>query len=311
MYVRTIEQWFFPSTASVGTGNPRSQNINMRKVLTSSQIVSPGSCTPHEYLRYSVSLARLAKGIRHTLYAGPVQEGRKLIRSHFEDALKSLRKWLDEIPLHLHITSSVPPLHRRAVALLHLRYWSAVILVTRPFLLCRLLCGNKLADTLKRQYFDGLARTCVSAADASINIFEDMVRQSVVSSLVVGDFLVALQVLQVTLVASALYCPETHRGQARRCVGILRAIGSFGCPKHLLQETLYELQRLDLLDDVHDGLSAEESLHDLQGTSNGFGGGTRYCALFTGYYTANILKILTASQDPRSERFRVGSVFAE
>lgn len=220
--------------------------------------MTAGPYTPHEHLRHCVSLARLAQGIRHTLYHGPIEEGRRLVRSNFQDALESLRQWLDDVPPHLRITSSLPPPHRRPVGLLHVRYWSMVILVTRPFLLCRLLRGQELEDSSNQQYFDGLARTCVAAAEASVDILEDMVRDGTVSSLVTVDFFLALQVVQVILVAAALYSREKYRGLARRCVDILRGIAAFGSPKHLLPETLYELKMLGLVNDERGTGPAEE-----------------------------------------------------
>lgn len=141
------------------------------------------------------------------------------------------------------------------------------MLVTRPFLLCMLLRGSELANTPKKQYFDGFSRLCVSAAEASIDIFEDMVPQGLVSSLVLIDFFFALHVVQVILAASALYCPETHQAQAKRCVAILKAIGSFGCPKHLLPETLFELQQVGLLDDLDSRVYTDELPNGLLNTS--------------------------------------------
>ena len=135
------------------------------------------------------------------------------------------------------------------------------MLVTRPFLLCSLLRVNRLSDVRKRQYIDELARKCVSAAQASIEIFEDMVRESVVSSLVMMDFFFALQVVQVILAAAAVYCPETYKGEAKRCIAILRAIATSGYPKHLLPETLFQLQRAGVFDDALFPRELRDGLH--------------------------------------------------
>lgn len=165
------------------------------------------------------------------------------------------------------------PLYRRCVALLHLRYWSTVMLVTRPFLLCRLLRGSELVGTGKQEYFDDLAKTCVSAATTSIHILDEMVNQASVSSLVLSDFFLALAVLQVILVASALFPAEDHQHHVRRCISILKAIGAHGCPKHLLPETLFELERLGIYSgnggQSHDSCAEPlESLNDLPEPTN-------------------------------------------
>ena len=212
-------------------------------------MVNPGSYTPPDYLEQTVSLAQLTKSIRHKLYTGPIQEGQPLSLSNFEESLQSLKHWLDNVPPHLGTNTSVPNLHRRPVALLHLRYWSTVMLVARPFLLCSLLRKDELHGTAKQPHFDRLARTCVSAAEASLDIFEGLAH-GVLSSIVLLDFLFSLQVLQVVLVASSLYPSANHRGRARRCISVLEAIGAFGFPKHMLPEILLEAQGFGILDGI-------------------------------------------------------------
>lgn len=230
------------------------------QALTSLQVVSPGLYTPQGYLEQSVRLAQLTKDIRHKLYTGPIQEGQGLSLSNFEEALKSLETWLHDVPLHLSTTAPVPDLHRRPVAMLHLRYWSTVMLITRPFLLCNLLRGDELHGTPKKRHFDRLATTCASAASASLDIFEGMAYE-VLSSLVLLDFLYALQVLQVILVASSLYPMVNQQGNAKRCISILKAISAFGFPKHMLPEILLEAQQFGLLDDVLEDQPTPRTLH--------------------------------------------------
>jgi hypothetical protein len=137
------------------------------------------------------------------------------------------------------------------------------MLVTRPFLLCRLLRGSELVDIDKREYFDNLSKTCVSAATTSIHILDEMVNQASISSLVLSDFFLALAVLQVILVASTLFPAEDNQHHVRRCISILKANGAHGCPKHLLPETLFELERLGLYSD-NDGQSHDSCTEPLQ-----------------------------------------------
>ncbi|RMJ09838.1 hypothetical protein CDV36_010537 [Fusarium kuroshium] len=248
--------FLFDHDISLQMGKPSmsgsSDDCYWRPPLPSEQIVSPGSYTPHDYLGCCVSLAQLTTEIRHKLYNGPIQQGRGLNRCHVDDSLQSLNKWLKDLPPHLDRAQPASPRYRRCIALLHLRYWSTVILVTRPFLLCRLLRGSELVGTGKQEYFDELAKTCVSAATTSIQIFDEMVNEASVSSLLLFDFFLALAVLQVILVASTLFPSEDHQDNVRRCISILKAIGAHGCPKHLLPETLFELERLGLYHESDD-----------------------------------------------------------
>lgn len=123
-----------------------------------------------------------------------------------------------------------------------------MMLITRPFLLCSLLKGKELDQTPKQPHFDRLARICVSSAEASLEVFEGMAR-GVLSSLVLVDFLFALQLLQVFLVAASLYRSAKHQNHARRCISVLREIGAFAYAKHLLPEILFQAQKSGLLDD--------------------------------------------------------------
>ncbi|RSL68878.1 hypothetical protein CEP53_002441 [Fusarium sp. AF-6] len=248
--------FLFDHDISLQMGKPSmsgsSDVCHWRPPLPSEQIVSPGSFTPHDYLGCCVSLAQLTTEIRYKLYNGPIHQGRGLNRCHVDDSLQSLNKWLQDLPPHLDRAQPVSPPYRRCVGLLHLRYWSTVVLVTRPFLLCRLLRGSELVGTGKEEYFDGLAKTCVSAATTSIEILGEMANQACVSSLVLFDFFLALAVLQVILVASALFSAEDYQDHIRTCIAILKAIGTDGCPKHLLPETLFELERLGVYSDSDD-----------------------------------------------------------
>lgn len=132
------------------------------------------------------------------------------------------------------------------------------MLVTRPFLLCSLLRGDELSGTPKLRYFEGLARTCVSATEAAIDVLEIMLGQDTLSSLILFDFLFALQVTQLGLTASGLFGSEAHKVHPQRCVNILKKIGESGYPKQLLPETLYQLQKVGLNDEAlpDNGISA-------------------------------------------------------
>ena len=212
---------------------------------------------PHGYFEHCIRLAQLVRNIRQDLYDGPVREGQRLTQAHFNDATDVLNEWLAAVPPHLHVTMSVPPQYRRSLSLLHLRYWSAVMLVTRPFLLLSLLRRVELG-TLKQPTFDKLTRTCISAAESSLDILESMVQHKVVSSLVMLDFFLALQVLQVILAAFELYREASYQVHAKRCAGILLAIATSGYPKHLLPEPLFQLQECGLTERANHSIVPEQ-----------------------------------------------------
>ncbi|KAG5777685.1 hypothetical protein H9Q73_008642 [Fusarium xylarioides] len=220
--------------------------------LPSEFVVSPGSHTPNGYLEQCIGLAQITQSIRQNLYDGPVHGGQKLSRTHFNDALTSLQDWLDRVPPHLHLSPSVSLSYRRSISLLHLRYWSTMMLVTKPFLLCNLLQGIDHVEAVKQPIFATLAKICVSAAESSFEILESMVLHKVASSLVMADYLFALQSLQVIVAACGLYHMDGHQARAKQCLRILLAISVSGYPKHLIPETLFQLQQCGLAEGVED-----------------------------------------------------------
>ncbi|RKL39295.1 hypothetical protein BFJ72_g6767 [Fusarium proliferatum] len=220
--------------------------------LPSEFVVSPGSHTPNGYLEQCIRLAQITQSIRQNLYDGPVHGGQKLSRAHFDDSISALQDWLEHVPPHLHLSPSVSLSYRRSISLLHLRYWSTMMLVTKPFLLCNLLQGIEHVETVKQPIFATLAKTCVSAAESTFEILESMVLHKVASSLVMADYLFALQALQVIVAACGLYHMDGHQARAKQCLRILLAISVSGYPKHLIPETLFQLQQCGLAEGVED-----------------------------------------------------------
>ncbi|RBR14409.1 hypothetical protein FVER53590_04341 [Fusarium verticillioides] len=220
--------------------------------LPSEFVVSPGSHTPNGYLEQCIRLAQITQSIRQNLYDGPVHGGQRLSRSHFNDSISALQDWLDHVPPHLQLSPSVSLSYRRSISLLHLRYWSTMMLVTKPFLLCNLLQGIDHVEAVKQPIFATLAKTCVSAAESSYEILESMVLHKVASSLVMADYLFALQALQVIVAACGLYHMDGHQARAKQCLRILLAISVSGYPKHLIPETLFQLQQCGLAEGVEE-----------------------------------------------------------
>jgi hypothetical protein len=179
---------------------------------------------------------------RDTLYIEPIAGGKKLSLPKFGAVLSSLREWLACVPPYLSSTAPAAPLHRRPVALLHVRYWSVVILVSRPILLCSLLRRKHLQPNSKLRYFEELSSVCLDAAEQSLNILQRMVEDRLLSSVVVSDFYYALELIQVFLIAFALDRSEKHLNHARNCLEVLQSMESFGYCQKMLPEVLNQLK---------------------------------------------------------------------
>lgn len=141
------------------------------------------------------------------------------------------------------------------------------MLVTKPFLLYSLLRRDELTDPKKQAVFAELSATCLSAAESSFDILGGMIQHNAVSSLVVTDFFFALQTLQVIIAARGLYDGDVYQDRVKRCLKILMVIGVSGYPKHLLPETVFQLQQSGLVQGDDDTGSAQlpEPLNNLDG----------------------------------------------
>lgn len=163
----------------------------------------------------------------------------------FEATLSSLQEWLACVPPHLSSgapTAPTAPMHRRPIALLHVRYWSVIILVTRPFLLCSILRSKQLQECFKLAQFERLGNICVEAAVQSHSILQSMAKDRLLSSAEVSDFHFLLELLQVFLLAYMLQKLEGSQDRVRSCMEMLQSLGSAGYCKRLLPEVLNQIK---------------------------------------------------------------------
>lgn len=127
------------------------------------------------------------------------------------------------------------------------------MLITKPFLLDNLLEGSGHVEPVKQALFTKFAKVCLSAAESTIEILENMVFHQVVSYLVMDDFFFSLQCLQVILAGCGLFHADGYQARVKQCLRILLVISVSGYPKQLLLEPLYQLQQCGLAEDVGDG----------------------------------------------------------
>ncbi|KAK3367743.1 fungal-specific transcription factor domain-containing protein [Podospora didyma] len=164
--------------------------VFMRCPPATEQILDPGPNTPLGFQALLVSLVQLRKKISHECFLEPAQVGGRLPISRVTRCLAELRRWLDEdVPSHLRWDSSLHPQHRRAVSTLHLRYWTSVIHLTRPFLLFT-VANRSSSNTMipaKRKLYDQMSNTCVSGAEAAVQILRRMRDERTLSSVMLLD----------------------------------------------------------------------------------------------------------------------------
>lgn len=201
-------------------------------------VLDPGRPTPHGYQAVCVELVRLKKKISHTLYVAPALGTRKVPFSAVTGCIGDLRDWLARLPPHLCWSGGMSPSHRRAVAVLHLRYWTTLIHVQRPFLLYAVTRGAELEGNKKRWY-EELSGLCLEAAEKSVGFVTRMREFGLLSSLVLFDSQVLQDLVHVLLLGKEWegYPRRQACGEAMEtCMDALRGMEAVGWCEKILPE---------------------------------------------------------------------------
>lgn len=201
--------------------------MGIQTPFASEQILDPGSNTPLGYQAVCVTLIKLKKRISQTLYVMPAQSTGKVPFSAVTGCIGSLRDWLAEIPNHLRWSSSMAPSHRRAVSVLHLRYWTTLIHVQRPFLLYTVTRGTELQGD-KRKWYEELSHSCLEAAENSVTILKRMHEHGVLSSLLLFDSQCIQELVQVFLLGK-YYTGTGAMAESDGLEVCMKAIRSMDC----------------------------------------------------------------------------------
>ncbi|KAK3689087.1 hypothetical protein B0T22DRAFT_490617 [Podospora appendiculata] len=236
--------------------------------LSCESILDPGRPTPHGYQAVCVALIKLKKNISHTLYVAPALSARKVVPfTAVTGCLADLREWLAKLPPHLTWTSGTSPSHRRAVAVLHLRYWTTLIHVQRPFLLytVRHRGAELLPGSEKQRWYDELSGQCLDAADKAVGIVRRMRECGLLSSLVLFDSQCIQELVQVFLLGKRLYTVGVRAGAAKNglemCMAAMRGMDAVGWCEKILPELTAQVAAAESLvagGEEHGGGEGEE-----------------------------------------------------
>ncbi|KAK2810967.1 hypothetical protein FQN50_002559 [Emmonsiellopsis sp. PD_5] len=211
-------------------------------------ILDPGSNMPLGYQASCVSLIKLKKQISQSLYFIPAQSGGKVSFHEVSKGITMLRDWLIAIPSYLRWDSSVPPSHRRAVFVLHLRYWMTLIHVTRPFLLYSVLHASTLSlNPQKQKRYDELSHTCIEASENAIVIVRRMMECNCLSSLLLFDSGCIQELVHILVLAirkrNLAYCRE----KLAFCVQAIGSMERIGWCEKIFPEIMALVDESDAL----------------------------------------------------------------
>ncbi|KAI4643448.1 uncharacterized protein J4E88_010472 [Alternaria novae-zelandiae] len=227
-------------------GSPTVIDERFTKVTTpmpSEQILYPGLHTPLSWMATSVSLCRLKREIIQSVYME--RSANSISFSTVSNSLLLLQKWYRQMPPHLKYDVPAPPTHRRAVAILHLQYWSTTILLTRPFLLYLVIKHGTLASS-KRIWFERMGKMCIDAAQKSISILTQMANDGTLSSLTAFDSTCILRLIMIFILAYAHTRTSRYSAHIEKLVELTRGMEQIGFTKMVTEETPLRLADLGI-----------------------------------------------------------------
>ncbi|KAL7777251.1 hypothetical protein CFE70_007674 [Pyrenophora teres f. teres 0-1] len=227
-------------------GSPTVIDERFTKVTTlmpSEQILYPGLHTPLAWTTTAVSLCRLKREIIQSVYME--RSANSISFSTVSNSLLLLQKWYRQVPAHLKYDVPSPPTHKRAVAIIHLQYWSTTILLTRPFLLYLVIKYSTLAPN-KKIWFERMGKTCIDAAQKSAAILAQMADDGVLSSLTAFDSTCILRLLMVFVLAYAHTRTPQYNANIEKLVSIIRGMEQIGFTKMVAEETPMRLAELGI-----------------------------------------------------------------
>lgn len=207
------------------------------------QILDPGPNTPLGYQALLVSLVQLRKRISHECFLEPAQISGRLPISRVTKCMGSLRQWLDTVPTHLRWDSPLHPQHRRAVSLLHLRFRTASISLTRPFLLFTVAKSTENMAPVKRKIFEQMSNNCIEAAESAVQILRRMREDKTLSSLMLLDCHCIGEVMWILILALQRRGGTERQDMLRFCLETVKSMDKVGwCAKVApeLEARIYE-----------------------------------------------------------------------
>ncbi|KAJ5463428.1 hypothetical protein N7475_008372 [Penicillium sp. IBT 31633x] len=196
----------------------------------SEQILDPSPNMPQGLQALSVSLVQLQKKINLESFLEPSQGGGRLPINLVTQSLGTLRKWLEDVPYHLLWDCAVPPQHLRAIAVLHLRYWSSVLAISRPFLLLSVTKSGEIESAVRVKCYDKLSNACIEAAEMSVRILQR-------------------EAMWILLLALRRARNSKHQDMLRICLGALSSMERVGWAERIvpdIEARVYESGVLDL-----------------------------------------------------------------
>ncbi|KAK8252667.1 hypothetical protein HDK77DRAFT_489426 [Phyllosticta capitalensis] len=206
--------------------------------LPCENLMPPGVYTPVNYLEHCAALELLLGKTHNKIFvsSGPNSK-RATEKQSIEEMLFSLDKWKTELPLYLQYNSPAPAVHRRAIAILHARFWVSKIVISRRFLLYQLLHGNQIPPE-KVEFFNKMGVVCEESTLACLGILDSMGKNSLLSDILGADTDMLLLVSLVILLLYHFRKKNIYVNSFRRCVELFDMLKHVEWPAQCIERLL-------------------------------------------------------------------------
>jgi hypothetical protein len=131
-----------------------------------------------------------------------------------------------------------PPPHRRALAVLRLRYWTTLLHITRPFLLYAVVRAEQLQlmPPAKAKWYEDLSYSCIRAAQSAVRVLQQMLTHGTLSSLVLFDAGSMQELMQILILAKYRWRGVSYAKEAEACLSAMRSMPPVGWCEKILPE---------------------------------------------------------------------------
>ncbi|KAK7519147.1 hypothetical protein IWZ03DRAFT_414088 [Phyllosticta citriasiana] len=206
--------------------------------LPNDNLMPHGAFTPINFAQHCISLELMLGKSHNKMFvtSGPTAK-RAIEKESIEELLDALEDWKAQLPVHLQYNGSVPAIYKRAIALLHARYWVIKIILSRRFLLYQLLHAAEIPPE-KVDFFDKMSLCCEESTLACLGILDSMGNTSTLSDIVHMDTDLLVLVSLVILLLYHFRKSDIYVDRFRRCVELFDLLKHVEWPAQCLERLL-------------------------------------------------------------------------
>ncbi|KAK7708323.1 hypothetical protein SLS57_009057 [Botryosphaeria dothidea] len=172
-------------------------------------------------------------------------------KANVDSLLAEMASWKDSLPQYLQMEAPSPPSHKRTIALLHLRYWSTCVCISRRFLLYHLQHGSEIPAE-KASFFETMASYCMESAEHVLAVMKALAADSLLSDLSFFDTNCLLSISLLFALSYNFTKLQSDAAKFRTCVGLFDLLKDVEWPAECVTRLLRIVRPLGLAPGVED-----------------------------------------------------------